>query len=116
MKKLLHLHPNFVIGTLAAVFLGILVIFYLWATGNAFTELRLSLATPVSQTIGSFNLAGAAKLDLRGLVVGTSTVPSASSVSPSFAPSAPASVAAPTTTIATTTIAPTTPPASATHP
>lgn len=74
--KLLRSHPTLTIGTLALVFIGILFVFYSWAIGDVFTEVGKALAQPQSQAISGFNLSGASKLDLRGLI-STSSSPEA---------------------------------------
>jgi hypothetical protein len=74
MKKLLHSYSNFVIGTLAILFLVMLIVFYLWAVNDAVAQLRGALIAPLPQSEAGFNLAAAAKLDYRGLInINTST-------------------------------------------
>lgn len=74
MKKILHSHPNIIIGTLAVLFLAILITFYLWAVNDAVAQLRTALMVPPPQNITGFDLAGAAKLDFRGLIATSSPV------------------------------------------
>jgi len=74
MKKFLHKYPNFVIGTLAIVFLAVLIAFYFWAINDAVAELKSALVTPPAQSASGFNLSAAARLDYRGLInISTST-------------------------------------------
>jgi hypothetical protein len=73
MRKIIHSYPNFILSTLAIVFLLALIGFYSWAVGAAVTQLRTALVTPVAPPTAGFNLAGAAKLDFRGLITTTST-------------------------------------------
>jgi hypothetical protein len=70
MKKFLHSHPNLIIGAIYIVFIGILLAFYFWAVNNVFDQLRFALISPPPQSAVGFDLAGAAKLDLRGLLNG----------------------------------------------
>lgn len=81
--KLLRSHPTLIIGTLALGFIGILFVFYSWAIGDVFTEVGKALAEPQSQTISGFDLGGASKLDLRGLMGNSS--PSTATVATSAA-------------------------------
>jgi hypothetical protein len=80
MKKFLYSHPNIFIGTLAVVFIGILIVFYSWAIGDVFNEISQALATPSAQSISDFNLSGASKLDLRGLINSTSSASATTTV------------------------------------
>jgi hypothetical protein len=89
MKKFLHSHPNIVIGTLATVLVIVLVSFYSWAIDDVFDQMGRALASPSAQNAVGFDLPGASKLDLRGLMGG---------VAP-----APVSVAATTATVVTST-------------
>jgi len=73
MKKALYAHPDAVIAALAIIFLGILISFYLWATGVIVIQLHRSLTPAPSQSASGFNLQGASKLDLRGLSVTSTT-------------------------------------------
>jgi hypothetical protein len=75
MKKILHSHPNIVIGTLAAVLVVILVSFYSWGIGDVFAQMGRALASPSAQSAVGFDLPGASKLDLRGLMDGVAPVP-----------------------------------------
>jgi hypothetical protein len=75
MKKFLHSHPNIVIGTLAAVLVVVLVGFYSWAIGDVFTQMGRALAPPSAQSAVGFDLPGASKLDLRGLMDGVAPAP-----------------------------------------
>jgi carbon starvation protein CstA len=78
MKKIIHSYTNFIIVTLAVVFLVALVSFYSWAVEDAVEELHNALVTPSEQNITGFDFAGAAKLDFRGLITVTSSTSSAS--------------------------------------
>lgn len=69
MKKFLNAYPDFIIGTLALVFIAVLVVLYLWASGDIFTQINRALAPPVAQSAQGFNLSAASKLNMRGLVV-----------------------------------------------
>jgi hypothetical protein len=73
MKKFLHLHPNLIIAAIYVLFIGVLLAFYFWAVNNVFSELRIALITPPPQSGEGFNLAGAAKIDLHGLINGPSS-------------------------------------------
>ena len=73
MRKIIHSYPNFIIGLLAIIFLLTLVGFYSWAVDEAVAQLSSALVTPAPTTIIGFDLAGAAKLDFRGLITTTST-------------------------------------------
>ena len=64
MKDFLHLYPNSVIGTLAVIFLGIILVFSLWTVGDVVTEIHSALILPPQQSVTGFDLAGAAKLGL----------------------------------------------------
>ena len=77
MKKFLYSHPNFIIGAISGVFIGVLLVFYFWAINNVLIQLRLALIAPPPQNATGFDLAAAAKLDLRGLMNGTSSAPAA---------------------------------------
>ena len=96
MKKKLYSHPDVIIATLAFVLLCTLAAFYSWATDAIITQLHRSLVSVPPQTAAGFNLDGASKLDLRGLLV---QPPSATDAPPLPASLAPAT--APTTTKAT---------------
>ena len=74
MKKFFYSHPDTIIAALALIFLGILVWFYSWAINDVFTEVHTALTFSPSQQSDSFDLAGAAKLDLRGIVGSSSSV------------------------------------------
>ncbi len=87
MKKFLHSHPNIVIGTLAAVFIVALVSFYSWAIDDVFDQLGRALASPSAQSAVGFDLAGASKLDLRGLMDNGANLAPVSSSVPVTAPS-----------------------------
>jgi hypothetical protein len=73
MKKILRTYPNVIIGTLAVLFLLILIAFYSWAVNDAVVQLRSALITPSPQSVSGFDLAAAAKLDYRGLINTTSS-------------------------------------------
>ncbi len=73
MKKILHSHPNLVIGTLAVIFIGTLATFSLWAVSDIFTEVQAGLVAPAPASQAGFDLTAASKLDLRGIVVSTSS-------------------------------------------
>jgi hypothetical protein len=75
MKKFLHSHPNIVIGMLAVVLIVALVSFYSWAIGDVFEQMGRALASPSAQSAVGFNLSGASKLDLRGLMNGSTSTP-----------------------------------------
>jgi hypothetical protein len=75
MKNFFYSHPDTVIAGLAAIFLGILLGFYLWAINDIFSEVHRALTFSPPQSSNSFDLAGAAKLDWRGLVNGSSSSP-----------------------------------------
>jgi hypothetical protein len=100
MKKILRSHPNILIGTLALVFVAVLVVFYWWSVNGVFGQIRDALLPPSPGTVESFNLTDAAKLDFRGLIT-TSLV--------GFEPLAPAAA---TTTAVPSTATSTTVPAS----
>jgi hypothetical protein len=68
MKKFFYSHPDTIIAVLALVFLGTLVAFYSWASNDIFVEVHKALTFSPSEPSNSFNLTGAAKLDLRGLL------------------------------------------------
>jgi len=69
MKKKLYSHPDAIIAALAFVLLCTLAAFYSWATDAIITQLHRSLVSVPPQTAAGFNLDGASKLDLRGLLV-----------------------------------------------
>ena len=74
MKKLLHKYPNVIIGSLAVIFLAVLIGFYFWAINDAVAELQSALVTPPPQSVSGYDLSAAAKLDYRGLInITTST-------------------------------------------
>jgi hypothetical protein len=83
MKKIFYSHPDTIIAILVLIFLGTLVAFYSWASNDIYTEVHQALTFSPSQTVDTFNLSGAAALDLRGLL---NNSPSA----PVVVPSAPA--------------------------
>lgn len=98
MKKFLHSHPNIVIGTLAGALVLVLVGFYSWAIDDVFDQMGRALASPSARSVVGFDLLGASKLDLRGLMDdGANPAPI-----PTPIPT-PVSVTAPTPTVATTT-------------
>jgi hypothetical protein len=103
MKKFLRSHPNIVIGTLAAVFVVVLASFYFWAIDNVFDQMGRALTAPSTQSAVGFNLSGASKLDLRGLVSGNSD--DAASTPTSAPASVTAPVSAPASIMTTTTAA-----------
>jgi len=70
MKKFLHSHPNIVIGVLAVAFIVVLVSFYFWAIGGVFDQIDRALAAPLARSAIDFDLLGASKLNLRGLLNG----------------------------------------------
>lgn len=91
MKKFFHAHPQVIIVTLALVFVGVIIGGYIWAVGDIYTEVDQALVAPVPQSVQSFDLAGAAAIDLRGIPTSTpvsasvppaDSVPSASSATP----------------------------------
>jgi hypothetical protein len=103
MKKFLHSHPNIVIGTLAVVFIVVLASFYSWAIDDVFDQMGRALASPSVQSAVGFDLPGASKLDLRGLMdddVNSAPVPTPATVR---APAVPAPIVVVTTTAATST-------------
>jgi hypothetical protein len=73
MKKIFYTYPNIVLGALAIVFLGTLLAFSFWVINGVFSQAGRALITPTQRGVGGFNLSAAAALDLRGLVVVTST-------------------------------------------
>ncbi len=73
MKKIIHSYPNFIIGTLAVVLLLTLVAFYSWAVDDAVEQLRSALIAPPMQSATGFDLAGASRLNFRGLITATSS-------------------------------------------
>jgi hypothetical protein len=75
MKKFLRSHPNIVIVTLATVLIVTLAGFYSWAIGNVFNQMSRALASPAAQSVAGFDLSGASKLDLRGLMDGVAPTP-----------------------------------------
>lgn len=79
MKKFFYSHPDIVIAGCALVFLGFLLGFYLWAINDIFVQVHRALTFSSTQSANDFDLAGAAKLDLRGLMNGSS---SASPIAP----------------------------------
>lgn len=89
MKKILHSHPNIIIGTLAVVFVVVLASFYSWAIGDVFNQMSRALASPSAQSAGGFDLSGASKLDLRGLMGGAVSVPTVPTSSTSSSTSTP---------------------------
>ena len=100
MKKIFHAYPEVIIVTLAVVFLAVLAVCYTWAINVIYGEVHQALTSSLPQSSDAFDLAGAAKLDLRGLM-GASSTPSASVV-----PSAPPPPAVSTTTPSARTISP----------
>jgi hypothetical protein len=70
MKNFLHSHPTIIIGTLAAALVIVLVSFYSWAIDDVFAQMDRALTSPSAQSAIGFDLPGAAKLDLRGLMDG----------------------------------------------
>jgi hypothetical protein len=94
MKNFLHSHPNIVIGTLAGALVLVLVGFYSWAIDDVFDQMGRALASPSARSVVGFDLLGASKLDLRGLMD--------DGANPAPIPT-PVSVTAPTPTVATTT-------------
>lgn len=77
MKKFFHSHPDVIIAVLAVVFLGVIIALYVWALNDVFLEIHRSLSSSESQSATTFNLQGASKLDLRGLMNGTTSAPAA---------------------------------------
>jgi hypothetical protein len=70
MKKFLHSHTTIIIGTLAVVFIVVLVSFYSWAIDDVFRQIDRALTSPSTQNAVGFDIPGASKLNLRGLVNG----------------------------------------------
>jgi len=77
MKKILYSHPNITIGALALIFLAVLVAFYVRAIDGVVAPLHAALMAPPSESKSGFDLQGAAKLDLRGLVKPSSSTTTA---------------------------------------
>ncbi len=75
MKKFLYTHLNITIGALAVLFIAILAGFYLWAIGDVFGQMKRALMPSPSHDAVGFDLAGASKLDLHGLINGVPPVP-----------------------------------------
>ncbi len=73
MKKFFYSHPDTVIAALALILLVVLLSFYLWASNGIYTEIYRAFTFTPAQPSDSFNLTGAARLDLRGIAVGTSS-------------------------------------------
>jgi hypothetical protein len=82
MKKFFYSHPDTVIAAFALIFIGILVGLYSWASNDVFTEVHQALTSSPAQSSDSFDLAGAGKLDLRGLVSNPSTSPAPTTSTP----------------------------------
>jgi hypothetical protein len=68
MKKIFHKYPNFIIGSLAVIFGGILFAFCVWAMNDVVLQIRLALATPSTESTTGFDVTSASQLDLHGLV------------------------------------------------
>ena len=68
MKKKLYAHPDIIIAVLAFSLLCLLISFYFWATDAIVVEVRRSLTAAAPNVAAGFNLDGASKLDLRGLL------------------------------------------------
>lgn len=98
MKKFFYSHPDTVIAGLALILFAVLLGFYLWASNDVFSEVHRALTFSPASSESSFNISAAAKLDLRGLVNGSSS-----------AVAAPAPLPAPALPAATTTATSTTP-------
>jgi hypothetical protein len=62
----------------------ILASFYSWAIGDVFNQVSRALASPPAQSAVGFDLPGASKLDLRGLMDGVTPAVSVSSTSSSI--------------------------------
>ena len=98
MKKKIYAHPDVIIAVLALVLLFVLIAFYFWATDAIVTQVRRALTSAAPQNAVGFDLDGAAKLDLRGLLGQSSSStadivpepPAASAIVPSPVPVAPA--------------------------
>ncbi len=67
------MHPDVVNATLAAVFLGVLAICYVWTINDIFSEVHRALTYSLPKTSDAFDLAGAAKLGLNSSSTASST-------------------------------------------
>jgi hypothetical protein len=111
MRKFFHAHPDVVLVTLAIVLLAALAACYSWAINGIYTEVHEALTSSLPPSSDAFDLAGAAKLDLRGLVSGSSSAPvagapaSASALISSSTSTSTADTAATSSSAATTTAA-----------
>ena len=101
MKKKLYAHPDIIIAVFAIVLFCVLVSFYSWATDAIVEQIRRSLTSATPQSAAGFNLDGASKLDLRGLLGQSSSysgdVQAEIPVAPSPVTPAPVVVAPPVT-------------------
>ena len=69
MRKFLRKYPQALLITLAVVFLGLVIGYYTWGIGQVVGEVNRAVNAKGSGDTGtSFDLTGAASLDLRGLV------------------------------------------------
>jgi hypothetical protein len=86
MKNFLHSHPGVVIGTLAIAFVVVLAGFFSWAIGDIFNQMGRALAAPTAQSVVGFDLSGASKLNLRGLMnsAASTSAPTTSATSSAF--------------------------------
>jgi hypothetical protein len=67
MKKLLRNHPVASLTSLAVIFLGTIIGFYIWGTGYLIlVEKEVESQQANNGSVAEFNLGGAAKLDYRG--------------------------------------------------
>jgi len=85
MKKLFHAHPDIVIAALATALVAMVISFYSWAINDIYTDVHQALTASTGGGADSFDLAGAAKLDLRGIAPGVS-VPAAPAPQAAAAP------------------------------
>ena len=69
MKKLLRKHQESVLVVLAAVFLALIVAYFVWGVDDVITEVNQATnAKGSSNGSVEFDIQGAASLNLRGLV------------------------------------------------
>jgi hypothetical protein len=74
MKKFFHSHPDVVIAVLAIVFLAMLIAFYSWAINDVVLEVHQALNSSQSESVTSFDLTDAAKLNLRQLTASSTVI------------------------------------------
>ena len=78
MKKFFRFHPDALLILLAIGFMAVVIGYYTWGINNVVVQANRALeANPPTQASG-FDLQAASQVDFRGLLQGTSSLPTSS--------------------------------------